>query len=165
MAASAARVSYIATAPVDDDPEMIARIGRHRAARPAAWKTIEEPIELADVVEKAARDSDAIIVDCLTIWLSNLFFAHRDAEASCIEDSACAQLQRIAAAAECSHVILVSNELGSGTVPEPALTRAFRDTQGILNQRAAELATEVILTVAGLPVSLKSPESAREVRP
>ena len=152
LAASAERVSYIATAPKTDDPEMLARIAKHRSDRPAAWATIEEPLALADAVEQASRESDAVLVDCLTIWLSNLYWEHRDAP-SAIEPAIHENLNRIAASE--AHVYLVSNELGSGTVPDAALTRGFRDTQGLLNQWAAELASQVILTVAGLPIYLK----------
>jgi adenosylcobinamide kinase/adenosylcobinamide-phosphate guanylyltransferase len=167
LATPAARVIYVATARVHDDlgrdpehhehdAEMAARIARHRASRPASWRTIEEPLALADALDRAAKDADTIVVDCLTIWLSNLFWEHRDASDGRVEDAARAELQRIAIAARGRHVILVSNELGSGTVPEAILTRAFRDTQGLLNQWAAECADEVILTVAGLPVYLKT---------
>jgi adenosylcobinamide kinase/adenosylcobinamide-phosphate guanylyltransferase len=166
LATPAARVVYVATARVHDnpeqypehDPEMAVRIARHRASRPASWRTIEEPVALSSALDRAAKDADTIVVDCLTIWLSNLFWNHRDAAGPIqqVENVARAQLQRIAIAARACHVILVSNELGSGTVPEPALTRAFRDTQGLVNQWAAEAADEVILTVAGLPLYLKS---------
>src|ERR1019366_5346593 len=74
---AAARVTYIATYHAGNDAEMAARIEHHRASRPASWKTIEEPMELAAAVEMASRDSDVILVDCLTIWLSNLFWEHR----------------------------------------------------------------------------------------
>jgi adenosylcobinamide kinase / adenosylcobinamide-phosphate guanylyltransferase len=155
LARPAARVTYIATAEAAEDAEMLVRIARHRADRPAHWLTIEEPLALAKAVEQAAQDADSILVDCLTIWLSNLFWEHRDAASGKVEDVARAQIGRIAAAAGRCHVILVSNELGCGTVPEPAVTRVFRDTQGLLNQWAAELANEVILTVAGLSLYLK----------
>ena len=155
LAQPAGQVTYIATADAGDDPEMVARIARHRADRPHAWTTVEEPLALASAVEQAADGADAILVDCLTIWLSNLFWKHRDAEPGKVEGMARAELGQIAGTARCRHVILVSNELGCGTVPEPAVTRAFRDTQGLLNQWAAELADDVILTVAGLPLYLK----------
>jgi adenosylcobinamide kinase / adenosylcobinamide-phosphate guanylyltransferase len=155
LAAAAMRVTYVATAQAGDDPEMAARIETHRAARPASWRTIEEPLALACAVEQAASQADAILVDCLTIWLSNLFWRHRDGPPKQVEEAARAQLQRIAAVGRQCHVILVSNEVGGGTVPEPALTRAFRDTQGLLNQWAAEAADEVLFTVAGLPLYLK----------
>jgi adenosylcobinamide kinase/adenosylcobinamide-phosphate guanylyltransferase len=159
LAAEGGRVSYIATAHLGDDPEMAARIGRHRADRPPSWRTIEESLAPGDAVERAAFDSDTILVDCLTVWLSNLFWEFRDQTPSCIEVAAQAELRRIASVASRCRVILVSNELGSGTVPEPAVTRAFRDTQGLLNQWAAEAADEVILTVAGLPLHLKNPSN------
>jgi adenosylcobinamide kinase / adenosylcobinamide-phosphate guanylyltransferase len=165
LAAAAPRVTYVATAQAGQeagqDAEMAARIERHRAERPGSWRTIEEPLALADAVECAANHADAnhadaILVDCLTVWLSNLFWKYRDAAPLELEAAARAQLARIAAVGRRCHVILVSNELGSGTVPEPALTRVFRDTQGLLNQWAADAADEVILTIAGLPLYLKS---------
>jgi adenosylcobinamide kinase / adenosylcobinamide-phosphate guanylyltransferase len=161
LAAAAGRVTFVATAHNGSgDAEMSARIEHHRAGRPAAWRTIEEPLALADAVESSVNQADAILVDCLTIWLSNLFFEHREvmpkeAAPRQVEDAVRSNLHRIAAAAGRCHVILVSNELGCGTVPDAALTRAFRDTQGLLNQWAAGAADEVILTVAGLPLYLK----------
>jgi adenosylcobinamide kinase/adenosylcobinamide-phosphate guanylyltransferase len=155
LAAQAGAVCYIATAAAGNDPEMAVRIARHRADRPGSWRTIEEPLALAGAVERAAKESGTILVDCLTIWLSNLFWEHRDCAQRHVEDTARAELERIAATARKCHVILVSNELGSGTVPESSVTRAFRDVQGLLNQWAAEAADEVILTVAGLPLYLK----------
>ena len=156
LAAPAGRVSYVATAHAGEDAEMAARIARHRADRPSSWRTIEEPLALAGAVECAANETDTILVDCLTLWLSNLFWEHRDGAPRQVEDAARSELQRIAAAAHRCHIILVSNELGCGTVPEAAVTRGFRDTQGLLNQWAAEAADEVILTVAGLPLYLKA---------
>ena len=164
LAMPAARVAYVATSRVDDDAEMAERIARHRASRPPSWRTIEEPVALADALDRASKDADAIVVDCLTIWLSNLFWEHRDASTQQVEDAARAELQRIALTARGCHVILVSNELGSGTVPEPAITRTFRDTQGLLNQWAAECADEVILTVAGLPLYLKTASHLRRAQ-
>src|SRR5580658_7452885 len=155
LAAQAGSVSYVATARADTDPEMAARIERHRADRPDSWRTIEEPLALASAVERAANNADTILVDCLTIWLSNLFWEHRPDKPQQIAETARTELHRIAAVARQSRVILVSNELGSGTVPEAALARAFRDAQGLMNQWAAEAADEVILTVAGLPLHLK----------
>jgi adenosylcobinamide kinase / adenosylcobinamide-phosphate guanylyltransferase len=156
LAMSAERVIYIATArsPVGDetdDAEMAGRIQHHRAQRPASWRTIEEPLALADAVERATNEADIVLVDCLTIWLSNLCYLQLD-------DGAQAQIDRIAAAANTCHVILVSNELGSGIVPEHPVARSFRDTHGLLNQWAAETADEVILTVAGLSLYLKTPK-------
>src|ERR1700675_2373504 len=99
LAAQAARVTYVATAHTRDaDPEMAARIEHHRASRPAAWRTVEEPLALADAVERSVSEADAILVDCLTLWLSNLFFEHRDCELRQVEGAARSNLQRIAAA-------------------------------------------------------------------
>jgi adenosylcobinamide kinase/adenosylcobinamide-phosphate guanylyltransferase len=157
LAAREQRVCYVATAIAADDGEMAARIERHRADRPAFWRTIEEPLALADAVDLAARDADLVLVDCLTIWLSNLFWEHRSSPPDSLEDAVRSQIRRISRASESLHIILVSNEVGSGTVPEAFVTRAFRDTQGLLNQWAAEAADEVILAVAGLPLYLKKP--------
>ena len=157
MAAPYARVVYIATAALQcggaDDPEMTARIEAHRANRPAAWQTDEAPLDLAGAVECAARNADAILVDCLTLWLNNLFFAGTPS-------SAAGDIERVARAASACRVILVSNELGAGTVSTEELTRRFRDAHGLMNQQAAEVADEVILTVAGLPLYLKSAQPA-----
>ena len=157
FAARAQRVCYVATARAGEDSEMLERIERHRADRPPSWRTAEEPLELADAIEQARRDSDVIVVDCLTIWLSNLFWEHRDGAPGGMDAFVRSQIQRIAAAGHSSSIILVSNEVGSGTVPEAAVTRAFRDAQGLLNQWVAEVADEVILAVAGLPMYLKKP--------
>jgi adenosylcobinamide kinase/adenosylcobinamide-phosphate guanylyltransferase len=97
-----------------------------------------------------------ILVDCLTIWLSNLFWEHRDRPPRTVEEAAQSELHRIAALAEGCAIIVVSNEVGAGVVPEHAMARAFRDTQGLLNQWAAEAADQVILALAGLPLYLKS---------
>jgi adenosylcobinamide kinase/adenosylcobinamide-phosphate guanylyltransferase len=163
LAAGAKRVCYVATAEAGKDPEMLARIERHRADRPPSWQTIEEPLALAEAVERAATGADAIVVDCLTIWLSNLFWKHRDDAAEAVENVARDCLRRITDTARSCHLLVVSNELGCGPVPEHALTRSFRDVQGLLNQWAAECADEVIFTVAGLPLYLK-PASCEEAR-
>lgn len=155
MAARAQPVCYIATLTPGDDPEMQARRERHRADRPSSWITLEEPLDLAGAVERAAREGGAVLVDCLTLWLSNLSWEHRESEAALLEAAVQAQLRRVADASQSCRVILVSNEVGSGIVPETALARAFRDLQGFANQWAAELADEAILVVAGLPLYLK----------
>jgi adenosylcobinamide kinase/adenosylcobinamide-phosphate guanylyltransferase len=155
LAARATRVCYVATLTPGDDAEMQERAARHRADRPNSWRTIEEPLALADAVEAAARDSDAVLVDCLTLWLSNLSWEYRDSVAGRFEDAVQAQIRRVAETARACHVILVSNEVGSGTVPESPVARAFRDIQGFANQWVAEAADEAILVVAGLPLYLK----------
>ncbi len=157
LASRVERVCYLATSQPGDDSEMLARIERHRTRRPGSWLTVEEPLALADAIERAAPRQDAILVDCLTIWLSNLFWEHRDRDLGCVVDLLDCELNRVRACAHACHIILVSNEVGSGTVPEARVTRDFRDAHGLMNQRAAELADEVILTVAGLPLYLKEP--------
>jgi adenosylcobinamide kinase/adenosylcobinamide-phosphate guanylyltransferase len=149
-------VCYVATLVPGDDAEMLARTARHRAERPSSWQTVEEPLALADAVELASREADAVLVDCLTLWLSNLSWEHRASEQGRLEDSLQSQLRRIADAARSCHIVLVSNEVGSGTVPESAVARAFRDVHGFLNQWVAEAADQVILVVAGLPLYLKN---------
>jgi len=155
LAARAQRVCYVATLTAGDDAEMQDRVARHQADRPSSWHTVEAPLALADAVELAARDADAVLVDCLTLWLSNLAWEHRASEPRYLEDAVQPQIRRTADAARSCHVILVSNEVGSGTVPESPVARAFRDIQGFANQWVAEAADEAILVVAGLPLYLK----------
>ncbi len=137
---------YIATAEAGDG-EMAARIARHRARRGAGWRTEEAPLALAEML-KATDGAGPRLVDCLTLWLSNLMLAGHDWEAEASDLEACLR-------AQASPVVLVTNEVGGGIVPENALARAFRDAAGLLNQRIAGVADEVVLTVAGLPLVLK----------
>lgn len=139
---------YVATAEAKDD-EMAERIAAHRARRGAGWQTIEAPHDLADAL-KAAPSGAAVLVDCLTLWLSNLMEGAFDIEAQT------ARLQK-ALAERAGPTVLVSNEVGLGIVPENALARRFRDLQGNLNQMLAEQAARVIMMVAGVPVAVKSP--------
>jgi adenosylcobinamide kinase/adenosylcobinamide-phosphate guanylyltransferase len=151
------RICYIATARPGDDAEMQARIARHRADRPTDWQTVEAPLALAEAVEEASRQSAVVLVDCLTVWLSNLMFENRQAPAAETEAAALAEIDRMAAASRSAgrQVILVSNEVGWATVPDSPVARAFRDLQGIANQHAAQCADEVLLVVAGLAMKLK----------
>lgn len=138
---------YIATAAALDD-EMGERIAHHRDRRGGEWTTIEEQFGLAETIANEARPDRILLVDCLTLWLSNLTFAERDIPAE--------QAALVARLAECAGpVILVSNEIGLGLVPETSLGRRFRDAQGWLNQRVAEVATRVVFVAAGLPLVLK----------
>jgi adenosylcobinamide kinase / adenosylcobinamide-phosphate guanylyltransferase len=137
---------YIATAEAGDE-EMAARIAAHCARRGPPWRETEAPLELAEAL--AASDGEGPrLVDCLTLWLSNLMFAGRDvlAEAGHL----CA-----AARAQASPVIFVTNEVGMGIVPENKLAREFRDAAGRLNQEIARLADEVQLVVSGYPLRVK----------
>ena len=137
---------YIATAQAFD-AEMEMRIAEHRARRAPGWETREVPLALADALAALPPGRPAL-VDCLTLWLSNLLLAASDPEV---------ETERLAAAlaGRSGPVVLVSNEVGLGIVPENALARRFRDAAGRLNQRVASLADTVILTVAGLPLKVK----------
>lgn len=137
---------YLATAQALDG-EMAARIAAHRAERGASWGVVEEPLEIADAI-RAADPGAAVLVDCLTLWLSNLLHHGRDAEA---------ETDRLidALRAARGRVILVSNEIGLGLVPMEKLSREFRDAQGRLNQRIAAAADRVEFVAAGLPLTLK----------
>ena len=138
---------YIATAEAGD-VEMATRIMVHRTRRGAAWTTLEEPLSLAEALETAAAHDQPVLVDCLTLWLSNLMHAGADL------DEATDDLVRTLAG-YVSPVIFVSNEVGLGIVPETPLGRAFRDAQGRLNMRIAARADRVILMAAGLPLLMK----------
>ncbi len=144
-------VAFIATAEIRDDEEMQQKIARHRSERPACWTTIEEPLKLADSISTAAAGCDAILVDCLTLYASNLMEAY---ELSPSIHEQLDQLCMVLLSVPC-HVILVSNEVGSGVVPAYALGRRFRDLVGEINQRVAARADTVLLMVAGLPLALK----------
>lgn len=137
---------YIATAEAWDD-EMAARIAAHREDRGADWTTIEAPRDLAGALTKV-EPTDVVLVDCVTLWLSNLMLAEADLDA---EISAL-----LHALATCqAPVIIVTNEVGWSIVPENALARRFRDLQGRLNQQLAQQSDRVVAVIAGLPIALK----------
>ena len=147
MEALPGRLAFIATAQ-PYDAEMEERIARHQADRGPRWTTLEAPIDLPDAIAHASRSTDGVLVDCLTLWLSNLLLAEHDLDA-CTKD-----LQE--AAQTCPvPLTLVANEVGLGIVPENALARKFRDEAGRMNQRIAGVADEVVLVAAGLPLTLK----------
>jgi adenosylcobinamide kinase/adenosylcobinamide-phosphate guanylyltransferase len=142
------RPLYLATAQALDE-EMRDRVKLHQQQRHKRFATIEEPLDLPGALEAAAPAHDVILVDCLTLWITNLLAANRNvAEAV---DQLVATLPRIAE----TRVILVSNEVGWGIVPDNALARMFRDLAGSTHQRLAEICTDVHLVVAGLPMTLK----------
>ncbi|MDD7363726.1 MAG: bifunctional adenosylcobinamide kinase/adenosylcobinamide-phosphate guanylyltransferase [Peptoniphilus sp.] len=152
------RVTYIATARASSDPEMKERIERHRARRPSSWKTVERDRDLAHF----AKDTEAILLDCVTVLIGNyLLDAGKDApdaeEMSCIEEDVIRELERLieASEAEGTEIYIVTNEVGSGIVPMNALSRAFRDIQGRVNQHLASRAREVYVCVSGIPVKIK----------
>ncbi|HMK86430.1 MAG TPA: bifunctional adenosylcobinamide kinase/adenosylcobinamide-phosphate guanylyltransferase [Steroidobacteraceae bacterium] len=132
------------------DEEMAARIEAHRRSRPPEWRVIEEPIRLAAALRRSAAPTEVVIVDCLTLWLSNLLCAG-DAQALARESADLLEtLPRFAG--DC---VLVSNDVGCGIVPVNALARRFADEAGTLHQRLAAVCDRVIWMVAGLPVTIK----------
>lgn len=141
---------YIATAEVTDD-EMAERIRVHQAARGARWRLIEEPLELERALRSAPPEVDGILIDCLTVWLSNVLLKKG-------EDAVPAFQARLMEALEGRSCLMavVANEVGMSVVPAHPLGRTFRDMAGWLNQRVAAAADRVVMTVAGLPVVLKA---------
>ncbi|MER9148167.1 bifunctional adenosylcobinamide kinase/adenosylcobinamide-phosphate guanylyltransferase [Mesorhizobium opportunistum] len=138
--------TYIATADAFDD-EMRERIALHRSRRGEGWSTIDAPLDLAGAIE-ALPDNQPVLVDCLTLWLTNHMLGERDLEQEC---------QRLAAVLSRPRGswFVVSNEVGQGIVPDNALARRFRDAAGRLNQQVAAIADTVLLMVAGLPLKVK----------
>lgn len=134
---------YIATAQAYDD-EMRARIATHRASRPPGWDTVEAPLDLA----QALATPHPVLVDCLTLWLTNVILADQDPDAATVTLEEALNARR-------SPTVLVSNEVGLGIVPDNALARRFRDAAGLLHQRLAAHADAVTLLVAGLPLKVK----------
>jgi len=141
--------TYVATAPlIDNDHEWLERIEQHRKERGTHWQVIEEELKLSEVLKAQNGPESVVLIDCLTLWLSNLIFA-----GSVIEDEVeklCEQLPMLE-----GEVILVANEVGMGLVPENKEGRAFRDAQGRLNQRLAATADRVEFVAAGIPLCLK----------
>lgn len=141
------RLAYIATAQAFD-VEMAERIDRHRADRGSRWTTVDAPFELPAAIGAAAGQADAILVDCLTLWLSNLMLAGEEVDHW--------RAGLIAAVAACPvPIALVANEVGLSIVPDNALGRRFRDEAGRMNQDVAAACGRAVLVVAGLPLWLK----------
>lgn len=137
---------YVATAQAFDT-EMAAKIAAHQSDRGAGWRTIEAPTDLVSALEMVAPD-EAVLIDCATLWLTNLILADMGWQAE-----ADRLLSRLSASV--MPVVIVSNEVGAGIVPENKLSRRFREAQGRLNQRLAAAATRVDTVIAGLPLTLK----------
>ncbi|MBX5450193.1 MAG: bifunctional adenosylcobinamide kinase/adenosylcobinamide-phosphate guanylyltransferase [Thermogemmatispora sp.] len=162
--ASGGRVAFIATATAGDE-EMAERIRRHRAERPADWHTFEEPLRLAWAIQRAARVADVLLLDCLTLWLSNLLQAHERSATEIaplspeLERRALGEIEQLLQAARAlqprQRLIVVSNEVGLGLVPLSPLGRGYRDLLGLVNQRLAQAAARAYLLVSGLPLDLK----------
>lgn len=150
--ASGREVCYIATATDRGDAEMRARIEAHRVRRPAHWATVEAPLCLVDTLQAQCAPHRCVLVDCLTLWLTQLL---------CTDDAAFVAAQCDALVRALPHLpgdlILVGNETGLGVVPMGVLSRRFVDAAGELHQRLAARCDEVVLTVAGLPLTLKAP--------
>ena len=155
-------VTVIATAEAGD-AEMAARIDRHRADRPAGWHTIEAPTGLADTLRASATGHGCVIVDCLTLWLSNLLMQDAaELSAPHAADALPRWQQEHAALLAClpelpGQILLVANEVGLGLVPDSPLGRLFRDEAGRLNQSVAAVCDTVTFVAAGLPLTLKAP--------
>ena len=146
-------VLFLATAQAGDD-EMAERIARHKTSRPATWHTIEEPLELASVLQREASSTDVVIVDCLTLWLNNLLLK----EGGTSETEVLEQVDRLLDVYKngTASYIVVSGEVGLGLVPPYPLGRLYRDILGWMNQKVASRADKVFLMVAGIPLELKS---------
>jgi len=142
-------VTYIATSQALDG-EMSSRIRQHRERRPAEWALIEEPIELARVLRESASAERCLLVDCLTLWLTNLLMLEDDARLNAEREDLLDGLSELP-----GRIILVSNETGLGVVPMGELTRRYVDAAGWLHQAIAERCQRVVFTVAGLPMLLK----------
>ena len=142
---------YVATAEVRD-AEMAERVEKHQLARGDRWQSLEEPIALAEKIPAATGNCSAILVDCLTLWLSNLLEVHGEDHEK-ITDAATGLLQALGGID--ATIYIVSNEVGSGIVPENRLARVFRDLAGQVNQQFAEAADEAWLVVSGMPLKLK----------
>ena len=147
--ASGLPVTYLATATVRDD-EMRARIAHHQAQRPDHWQLMEEPLALAAALQRHAAADHCVLVDCLTLWLTNLLCAEDETQ---LRQEVSALLDVLPTLP--GQIILVSNETGMGVVPLGELTRRYCDEAGRLHQAVAQCCEQVILTVAGLPLNLK----------
>jgi adenosylcobinamide kinase / adenosylcobinamide-phosphate guanylyltransferase len=174
LAASSGRtVAFIATATASDG-EMRERIARHRASRPKQWHTLEEPLNLADVVQQAYKLADVVLLDCVTLWLSNMLLQESGLDGTRDDDEEQEELRRtsnlfderslqrievllavVQAAEPGKTLIVVTNEVGLGIVPAYPLGRVYRDTLGYVNQRLAQAADRVYLMVAGMAVDIK----------
>jgi adenosylcobinamide kinase/adenosylcobinamide-phosphate guanylyltransferase len=139
---------FIATAQAFDD-EMRDRIVRHRVDRGPRWRTVEEPIDLVEAIVANSNPRALVLVDCLTLWTSNMMLGHHDLT------KCCQKLSNVIATAT-GPLIFVSNETGLGIVPDNALARQFRDHAGWINQVVAAAVSEVVMTIAGIPLLVRS---------
>lgn len=149
------RPAYLATAEALDS-EMRERVATHQKVRSSRFETLEEPIALSEALHAASQHHDVILVDCLSLWITNMIGA------GTVVADAVEELGTTLNAIESSMIILVSNEVGLGIVPDNAMARTFRDLAGSTHQRLAEICTDVVFVIAGLPLVLKGslPEMA-----
>lgn len=145
--AFAGELVFVATAQAFDD-EMTERIERHRSDRGKRWRTIEEPLEIANIINRHAAPGGLVLIDCLTLWTSNLLLAERDIPE---------ETEKLVSAIRATRgpLIFVANEVGLGIVPDNALARRFRDAAGTINQAVAHAVQEAVFMAAGLPLRLK----------
>ena len=146
----AGKRAYIATAQALD-PEMAARIEKHRRDRSKAWDTYEEPLAIAELLQKLSSRYDVALLDCLTLWLSNIIAHTVDGNVvSARSEELIASMRNFNGT-----LLIVSNEVGLGIVPDNPLARQFRDYAGLLNQKVAQVADEVYFTASGIPIKIK----------
>ena len=144
------RKVFLATC-VPQDEEMDLRVQRHKAERGSEWKTIEEPLKIHHIIRDQDADTDILVVDCLTLWVTNLVLAHeQDAPALRAAEKLCQAIKET----KCP-LCFVTNEVGTGIVPGDPLSRRFRDLTGLINQRVAEACDQVVWMVAGIGVIIK----------
>ena len=145
---SGTRPAYLATATVLDG-EMRDRVSSHKSSRGTKFETIEEPLALSEAIIRAGSNHDVVLVDCLTLWLTNLLMANEDISTAVSE--LCATLVEFRE----TKIVLVSNEVGMGIVPDNAMARTFRDLAGSTHQRVAEVCEDVYFVAAGLALTMK----------
>ncbi len=149
---------FVATS-IPTDPEMDQRVVKHQKERGESWETQEVPVTIHDTIANYSAKADVILVDCLTLWVSNLMFEKQGQGSQPVKiqnhvEKALNQLESALLLSQCP-VFLVSNEVGTGIVPENNLARSFRDLAGMVNQRIAKIADRVVMTVAGIDVQIK----------
>jgi adenosylcobinamide kinase/adenosylcobinamide-phosphate guanylyltransferase len=144
---------YVATSEIIDE-EMRRRVELHVAQRGEGWRTIEAPLDLSGALAEASGDTSFVLVECLTIWINNLLYCDKNVEHELFRFRDVLRMIK-------GTVVLVSNEVGLGIVPENPLARRFRDEAGRANQAIAQIADEVYLVAAGLPLALKKPKPSR----
>lgn len=154
LASEYARKAFIATSTAFDE-EMADRIAKHQQERDDSFLTVEEPIDLAGAIDGLPDSVDVAVIDCLTVWLGNLMHHHEDDIEECTEVTA---LQPAIRRSRCD-LIIVTNEVGMGIVPNSAVSRRFRDIAGRLNAGVASVADDVVLTVSGIPVAIKGDDT------